>query len=106
MLQIAEMVEHARYSECLEDVINELGGVEVLRLAYEADWQGFVDIDVLLEDGRVFSYKYYYGSCSGCDEWEDRNLDHHEIKEVMLLEAAFMSSLEAYNEWRTKCSTS
>lgn len=65
MLEIAKMCEHARYSDNLENVVNSLNGQEVLRLQYLSDYQGDVDIDVLLEDGRVFSYQYYYGSCSG-----------------------------------------
>ena len=100
MLKIKEMCDYARYSENLEKVINKLGGIEVLRHEYEASYQGDVDIDVLLEDGRVFSYHYYYGSCSGCDEWEHRNLDDEEIEEVMLQECTLFNSLEEYKKWQ------
>jgi hypothetical protein len=103
MLPINQMCEYARYSDILEELINELHGVEVLRLDYMSDWQGFVDIDVLLEDGRVFSYKYYYGSCSGCDDWLARNLSDEEIKQEMMQEATIFSNLEAYNAWRARC---
>jgi uncharacterized protein (UPF0303 family) len=94
------MVESARYSGGLESVINNLGGEEVLRLSYEADYQGYVDIDVLLNDGRVFSYRYYYGSCSGCDEWENRELTSEQIEEEMLQAATFFESVGEYNKWR------
>jgi len=99
MLDIVEATEDARYSEVLQTVIEELKGIEILRLDYCSDYQGHVDIDVLLEDGRVFSYKYWYGSCSGCDEWEDRSLTNEEIKDVMIQEATFFSGLESYNTW-------
>jgi hypothetical protein len=55
-----------RWEEYLEVAIAKLGGGDkVLRVAYESDYQGFLDIDVLLKDGRIISYYYSYGSCSG-----------------------------------------
>jgi|WetSurSiteA1Bulk_404760.scaffolds.fasta_scaffold12997_4 hypothetical protein len=55
-----------RWEEYLEEAIEKLGGGEkVLRIRYEADYQGFLDIDILLKDGRIVSYEYTYGSCSG-----------------------------------------
>jgi hypothetical protein len=99
MLDIMSMVKNARYSEQLEYVINTLGGVTVLFLNFEADYQGFVDIDVLLSNGLVFSYYYTYGSCSGCDEWENRNLGSDEIEQIMIFESTRFSSLESYNNW-------
>jgi hypothetical protein len=37
----------------------------------EGDWQGTVATCVKLDDGRVVIYNDYYGSCSGCDAWEN-----------------------------------
>lgn len=37
----------------------------------EGDYQGIVATCVLLPDGRYAIYNDYYGSCSGCDSWED-----------------------------------
>ena len=99
MLDIVEATEDARYSSVLEEVVRELGGVEILRLDYCSDYSGHVDIDVLLASGSVFSYKYWYGSCSGCDEWEDRNLTCEEIKGVIYREATFFDSLDGYKTW-------
>ncbi len=101
-IDIVGLIEGARYSEVLSDVVFNLGGEKVLRLDYEGGYQGHVDIDVLLSDGRVFSYKYWYGSCSGCDEWEARDLSDEQIGEVMLQEATFFASIDAYNDWRKK----
>lgn len=99
-MDIQKMVDYARYSSHLEDVLAKLQAVEVLRVEYESDYQGFVDIDVLLADGRVFTYKYWYGSCSGCDEWESRELSSEEICEEMLKEATLYPNIELYKEWR------
>lgn len=71
-----------------------------MRLEYESCWQGYVDIDVELADGRVFSYKYEYGSCIGCDLWEAMNLSKEEIKEEMLKGAAIFDSMDDYLKWR------
>lgn len=101
-IDIVGLTEVARYSEVLSDVASALGGKKVLRLDYESDYQGYVDIDVLLSDGRVFSYMYSYGSCSGCDEWEARDLSDEQIGEAMLQEATFFASIGAYNDWRKK----
>ena len=101
MLDIIEMVGGARYSTFLNDVVNELKGVNVLRLEYdESDYQGFVDIDVLLENGKVFSYMYNYGSCSGCDTWEAEGYSYEQIKQIMLKESTMFDNIELYNKWR------
>lgn len=101
-LEIDKRCEGARYSDILNELITALLGKEVLRLEYEADYSGYVDIDVLLEDGRVISYKYWYGSCSGCDGWIE--LPEKQIKERMKAEmqqeATFFESLESYGKWR------
>ena len=89
-----------RYADILKSVLDNLGAVEELRVNFEDDYQGFVDVDVLLSDDRVFSYMYNYGSCSGCDEWEDRGLSDSEIEEEMLSEAAIFDTREEYQKWR------
>jgi hypothetical protein len=102
-LDIYEKCESARYSHLLDEVVNELGGKDVLRLDYYSDYQGHVDLDVLLNDGRVFSYQYSYGSCSGCDGWEYRGLSDKEIKTEMLRDATFFDDMEQYYAWRKQC---
>jgi len=100
------MVDHkfaGRYSEILEEVITELSAVKVLREDFEDFYQGFVDVDVLLKDGKVFSYNYSYGSCSVCDEWESRELTDEEIKIIMKTESTIFDDIEQYNEWRKRC---
>lgn len=99
------MFEHkfsGRYSELLEEVLEELGVDKVLREDFEDDWQGYVDVDVLLNDGRIYSYKYWYGSCSGCDDWESDGLPDDNIKTIMK-NATYFGNIEQYEEWRNKC---
>lgn len=68
----------------------------IIRLKYEAGYQGYVDIDVLLSSGKVFSYYYAYGSCSECDEWENRNLSDDEILLAMQKECSFIDYKNYY----------
>lgn len=103
MLPINDLVGNARYGYPLQEVVADLGGKEVLHCDYESSWgNGYVDLSVLLVDGRVFSYKYWYGSCPGCDDWEQRELTDTEIKAEMLKGATFFATLDSYNEWRAK----
>lgn len=44
---------------------------EVIGHWNEGDYQGMVATCVKLPDGRYVIYNDYYGSCSGCDGWED-----------------------------------
>lgn len=57
-------------------------GAEVIGHWNEGDWQGMVATCVKLEDGRYVIYNDYYGSCSGCDSWEDANDD--EVKTMCI----------------------
>lgn len=53
-----------RWEDALQSALNKIGGKEILFVNYLSDYQGFLDIDVLLENGYIFSYRYDYGSCS------------------------------------------
>lgn len=98
MLNIAAEVDRARYSEILEKVVNFLGGVAILRKDYFASWDGYVDIDVLLDDGSVLSLYYSYGSCEVCDEWA--SLSEKEIAIEMMKSATIFQNVKQYMEWR------
>ena len=88
----------ARYSNILESLLRKLDAKELLALDYESDYQGFVDCSVLLADNRVFSYYYSYGSCSGCDDWESRDLTEDEIEIEMEKEATFYDNIDQYHK--------
>ena len=91
-------VDHmGRYSENLQSLLDRLGAFKILRESFCDDYQGDVDVDVLLEDGRVFSYCYSYGSCSGCDTWEAQGLDDAGVEAAMEQGATFFDSMRDYN---------
>lgn len=50
-------------------------GAKVLAHWNEGDYQGTVATAVQLEDGRFCWYQDGYGSCYGCDSWEDASDD-------------------------------
>jgi hypothetical protein len=100
-INLGSLCEGARYSENLEVVINGLNPLCVLNLNYCSDYQGDVNIDVLLANGSVFIYDYSYGSCSGCDDWESRSLADDEIEEEML-NSAVIYSINDYMEFMKK----
>lgn len=103
-ITISALVEQCRYSSNLDTLLDTLGGVkEVLRLNYEASYSGFVDVDALLNDGRVFTYKYWYGSCSGCDTWESNDFNDAQIEDVMRMESTIFPDLDTYKKWRETC---
>lgn len=89
-----------RYSDILEELLASLVAVKELRCEFEDDYQGFVDVDAELSDGRVFSYKYWYGSCSGCDGWEADDLSDSQIMDEMRQECTIFDTMEQYEEWR------
>lgn len=103
MIDIVKEVENARYSATLQLLLNELGAKELLRKNYQSSSQGHVDVDVLLNDGRVFSYHYAYGSCPDCDEWDHKKYSGGEIKTIMMQEATFFDDIEQYRDWRRIC---
>ena len=97
-----------RWEEAVQKALDMLGGgKEVLRVDYISDYQGYLDIDVLLNDGRVFSYMYEYGSCSGCDPWEgtefdfDKNSGHPKLACFILDEATIFDDMTQYVAWRS-----
>jgi len=91
---------NGRYDDILEELLRDLGATELLRIDTDHGYQGHTDVDVLLSDGRVFSYKYWYGSCSACDEWDFYNLSIAQIKHEMKRGATFFDNIEDYKSWR------
>lgn len=57
-------------------------GAKVVAHWNEGDYQGMVATCVKLPDGRFAIYNDYYGSCSGCDSWEDATDD--EVKAMCI----------------------
>ena len=97
-----------RYSDCLRSLLYDLGAKQVLFEDFEDGYSGHIDVDVLLKDNRIFSYRYDYGSCSGCDEWESRGISEYEenyfemVKNIMKTEATFFDDFTDYDIWKDR----
>lgn len=66
----------------------------------EGDYQGMVATCVKLPDGRFAIYNDYYGSCSGCDSWEDAT--DEEVKNMCIglaNDAYVFSTIEDVKEY-------
>lgn len=72
-------------SECrYGDVAGRIfGDAEVIWEHSENDYQGFANVLVRMPDGRFGHYEWTYGSCSGCDEWEDLPGGDDEVERIM-----------------------
>lgn len=62
--------------ECVEGrwsyiVKQALPDGEIVSSVGSCDYQGSVAIVAKLDDGNWLHYAWSYGSCSGCDAWED-----------------------------------
>ena len=66
------VLKQPRYAGGHDDQMQSLiKGATVLGHWNEGDYQGKVATAIRLPDGRAALYVDYYGSCSGCDSWED-----------------------------------
>lgn len=67
------VMRQPRYAGGHEEVMRAIFGDRSQVVAWwsEEDYQGTVAIAHQLDDGRVVVMTDYYGSCSGCDQWED-----------------------------------
>jgi hypothetical protein len=57
----------------------------------EADWQGSANLLAATTYGTFIHYSWTYGSCSGCDEWEARELSEQEVEKEMRMAMAELS---------------
>ena len=69
-----------RYGNIAERIFGE---ADIIWEHSEENWQGHVNVLARFTDGTFGHYEYTYGSCAGCDEWEDRGLSHDEIEQIM-----------------------
>ena len=64
----------------------------------KADYQGHASF--LAKKGSQYCfYEWWYGSCSGCDDWEAEGFDDDKIKEEMKSTALWMKSKKALMTW-------
>ncbi len=56
-------------------------------------WQGSAAVLAYMPDGTFAHYEWNYGSCSGCDDWEYRNLSDDKIEQEMRRDTVFLSDV-------------
>jgi hypothetical protein len=84
------IASRCRYSEEAETI---WGHMEIIWEDSEDDYQGHAHIlaveraDSGSGELRLWEYKWQYGPCSECDDWEDRECTPTEIMKDMLEEA-------------------
>ena len=93
--QMVSQLGNCRYSEC---AFSLLAGHEILAFEGESDYQGSASVLARRTGAVEGFYEYIYvawswGSCSGCDQWEDQNLSADQIIEEMRKTAGFFETL-------------
>lgn len=75
-------------------------GAKVVGHWNERDYQGMVATCIQIPDGRFAIYNDYYGSCSGCDAWEDSTDEEVKNMCINLANGAYVfNSLEDVKEF-------
>ena len=69
------------------------GDTEVIWENSLDDYQGHAKVLAMAPDGFFLFYEWSYGSCSGCDDWEARGLDHDQIVAEMWSAVAVLPDL-------------
>lgn len=82
-----------RWSELFERII---GDWIVIWEEAEADYQGYAKV-LAYKDGRFCYVEWTYGSCSGCDPWED--LPEDEVLEEINKDAMFFDDASVLWKW-------
>jgi len=90
-----------RYSETIAsqcrygDVAARIfGEAEIIWEHSEKDYQGFAKLLARMPDGRFAHYEWEYGSCGGCDDWENRELSDDSIESEMRGHVAWLPDVE------------
>lgn len=95
------LIDNSGASKCRygSDAVKAFGGADVIWEHAEDDYQGAVAIVFKMPDGRHGFYEWWYGSCSGCDDWEARDLTTEEIQTEMLSKAAMFPDAGGLLAW-------
>jgi hypothetical protein len=80
-----------RYGDVAERIFGE---AEILWEHSEDDWSGNANLFAKMPDGQFCHYEWTYGSCCGCDDWEDRGLSDDAVEAEMRRSAAWLKDLE------------
>lgn len=68
----------------------------------EIDYSGYANILAEMPDGTFIHYEWSYGSCSGCDEWESRDLTNDQIEEEMRREMTIFHDERSFYNYVNK----
>lgn len=85
-----------------EDVFNEMGAEKILynSVSYWG-YGGWLDIDILLKNGKVVSYEYGFDSC--CDRldycWDEDESSCDEIADDIRTHITTFDSIDQYIAW-------
>lgn len=72
MMDEEELLKMGRYAGGHDEQMQGLiKGAKVIAHWNEGDYQGAVATCIQIPSGEYVIYNDYYGSCSGCDAWED-----------------------------------
>ena len=69
-----------RYGEIAERIFGE---ADIIWEHSEVDYQGYATVLAAFPDGTFAHYFWSYGSCSGCDDWENRHLSDDQVEAEM-----------------------
>lgn len=82
-----------RWSEYAEEIF---GDWDVIWDNSQADYQGSVEF-LAHKDGKFGYLSYSYGSCSGCDSWED--MEAEKVREEFQRMAEFFEDVHALKKF-------
>jgi hypothetical protein len=86
-----------RWAEAVNDILH-FDTMEIVWEEGEQGYSGYANV-VAYKDGVVYHYEWSYGSCSGCDAWEDNEhkIEYEVNKTVSKL---YKDTYEAYFKHR------
>ena len=85
-----------RYGDIAENIF---GDAEIIWENSECDYQGWANVLAAMPDGTFIHYEWSYGSCSGCDEWEARDLSDDEVEAEMRRGMAVLKDRETLRKY-------
>lgn len=103
-----KLVRDSTAAECRygEGVVALYGDWEVVDDRSYADYQGQVWLVARKRDlagGDLYVHvEFSYGSCSGCDDWEARDLSDEAIVEEIRDKCSLLMDVETFKEWSVR----
>lgn len=96
-MELNKHIINCRYADSLLRILKDpkLGAVKVEYLRYSSNWDGFVDIVVRLDTGKLVRFNYNFTSTKD-DPWD--NLNKQELEEAIWSTAETYNNLEEITE--------